>query len=209
MRTGNSLRHWGWISLAAVILIALLVAALLRQSGPTSLTSPSPSPSPSPTVSASPTVTASPTAPPTVAVIPSPAATSTSARRSAEDLSERLADALEASDWDRIEKLIAPTGWNAGWWRSEGTPDMTPRQAIDWLKQKTRDRRLVVTVQRRPILSSSSLPENPSRPYVTSEWREFDNGRDGRLPTQRVLLLFNADATGFWYWKTAIFNYSA
>jgi hypothetical protein len=86
---------------------------------------------------------------------------------------------------------------------------MTPRQAVDWLKQRTRDGRLVVTVQRRPILSSSSLPENPSRPYVTSEWRDFDNGRDGRLPTQRVLLLFNADAAGSWYWKTAIFNYSA
>lgn len=86
---------------------------------------------------------------------------------------------------------------------------MTPSQAIEWLKARTRDGRLSVTVQRRPVLSSSTLHENPSRPYVLSEWREFDSGiGSGRLPTQRVVLLFNADSAGVWYWKTAIFNYS-
>jgi len=46
------------------------------------------------------------------------------------------------------------------------------------------------------------------RRSTISEWREFDSGIGGRLPTQRVVLLFNADSTGVWYWKTAIFNYS-
>ena len=199
----------GWMVLAAFALLAILVAALARQAGPASVTSPSPSAPPSVTPAATPTASAPPTTLPTVAAsTSSPAATPTSAPRSPEELADRLAQALEASDWGRIERLIAPKGWNAGWWRSEGTPDMTPQQAIDWLKQRTRDGRLAVTVQRRPIRSSSDLPENPPRPYVTSEWRDFDNGRDGRLPTQQVVLLFNTDAAGNWYWQTAIFNYT-
>lgn len=154
--------------------------------------------SPSPTQSAAPSP--SPTPPPSPSPTPPPSASPTSAAaRSPEELADRLGAALEASDWAAIEKNIFPSGWNAGWWGSEGTPRMSPAEAIAWLRQGTEAGRLAVTVEERPIRIRGE-------PYVTSAWRNFDSRSGGRRPSQNAWLVLRQHTDGNWYWFNATYN---
>lgn len=148
----------------------------------------------------SPTPTASPSSTPTATRSPAP--TATPAARTPEELADRLGAALEASDWATLETLISPSGWNAGWWASEGTPSLPPAQAVAWLKQGAQNERLDVTVQERPILRTADLAD----PHVASVWRNFDSRSGGRRPAQNAWLVFRQEPNGNWYWKTAIYN---
>jgi hypothetical protein len=180
------------IPAALVVLVAVAIIGYQiyqRDSAPDGQARVSPSPTPSPTSNASPNPTLpSPTA------IPTPAAA-----RTPEELADRLGAALEASDWAAIEKLILPSGWSAGWWGSEGTPRMSPAEAVAWLRQGTEDGRLAVTVEERPIRTRDE-------PYVNSVWRNFDSRSGGRRPSQNAWLVFRQHTDSNWYWSIAIYN---
>jgi len=120
--------------------------------------------------------------------------------RSTEQAADALGGALESSDWERIEALMRPSGWNAGFYRSEGSPNMTPAQGVQWLRSRDDDGTLDVTVQRRPISQSA---ENPSRPETFSIWRNFT--AMSPLPQQRVELIFAKQGDN-WFWQTGVFG---
>jgi hypothetical protein len=172
-----------------VVIVAIVGYQLSLRAGPDDQARVSPSPTLLQTSTASPSATSPATATPT------PAA------RTPEELADRLGAALEASDWAAIEKLISPAGWIAAWWGSEGTPGMSPAQAVAWLRQGTEDGRLAVTVEARPIRTRNQGP-----PYVTSVWRNFDSRSGGRRPSQNAWLGFRRHTDGNWYWHVAIYN---
>jgi len=173
-----------------VVVVAMIGYQLSLRAGPDDQARVSPSPTPSLTSTAS----TSPTPLP-------PTATPTAAARTREELADRLGASLEASDWGAIEKLISPVAWNAGWWASEGTPRLSPAEAIAWLRQGTEDGRLAVSVDERPIRT-----QGDGQPYVTSVWRNFNVRSGGRRPSQNAWLGFRQHADGYWYWHVAIYN---
>jgi hypothetical protein len=174
-----------------VVIVAIVGYQLSLRAGRDDQARVSPTPTPLQTSTASPSPTPLP-----------PTATPTPAARTPEEFADRLGAALEASDWAAIEKLISPVGWNAGWWASEGTPSLSPAEAVAWLRQGTEDGRLAVTVDERPIRTRS----DGSPPYVTSVWRNFDSRSGGRRPSQNAWLDFRQHTDGNWYWQTAIYN---
>jgi hypothetical protein len=177
-----------WIIAAAlvvVVAVSIIGYQLSQRAAPDGQARVSPSPTQTPTSSPS------PTSPPTP--------TTTPVARAVEELADRLGAALEASDWAAIEKLILPSGWGAAWWGSEGTPGMSPAQAVAWLRQGTEDGRLTVTVEERPIRTRGE-------PYVTSVWRNFDSRSGGRRPSQNAWLVFRQHTDGNWYWINATYN---
>ncbi len=141
---------------------------------------------------------ASPPPLPSSAVSSSP---SQASRATAEQSIDELADALESSSWGKIRDLIAPTGWSAGFSGAEGTRRMAPDEAVQWLRARASNDKLVVNVDRRPVLSSGG------RPYVWSLWTDFNAymTTPNRTPRQRVQLLFNR-VGDLWYWNLAVFG---
>ena len=120
--------------------------------------------------------------------------------RSPEQLADGLGNALESSDWERIEALMRPAGWNMGLYRSEGSSDMTPAQAVALLRARDDDGTLDVTVARRPILQSQ---ESTPRPEIWSTWRNFTAAQ--RMSVQRVELIFGKQGD-YWFWQTGVFG---
>lgn len=125
--------------------------------------------------------------------------------RAAEELADALGRALEESDWAALERLIAPEGWNAGFDRSGGTPNMSAPQTMAWLRERMTGNALVVSVRERPIAMTG---ESPARAFIWSEWRDFNSfqTQPNRTPTQLVQLILTPGVDGRWYWKTAVFG---
>lgn len=190
------MRTWQAIGLVAIVLVFLAVAVTFL----TPLVTPAPTPSPtvarpSPTATAAPPKSSPPTAAPaTRSPSPSPPAT-------VEALADRLGDALEASDFDALRALIDPAGFFYQLYQTDGTPPITPDQAIDRLKRTTNapDGRLHVQVQRRPIRARTGF-QPPADDYIASTWDLYDN-----MATERVDLMLKNEA-GRWYWSGGLFN---
>jgi hypothetical protein len=112
---------------------------------------------------------------------------------------DRLAVALEASDYAALRPLITPTGFIGAQNGSEGGPPATPDQLIDRLQRGTPDGRLRVTVARRPLIPTTRfLP--PGTWYVRSTFLRFDN-----QPQQLVFLIIRSE-NGTVYWSGALYN---
>jgi hypothetical protein len=112
---------------------------------------------------------------------------------------DRLAVALEASDYVALRPLITPTGFIGAQNGSEGGTPQTPDQLIDRLQRGTPDGKLRVTVTRRPLIPTTTfLP--PGSWYVRSTFLQFDN-----QPQQLVYLIIRSE-TGTVYWSGALYN---
>jgi hypothetical protein len=152
--------------------------------------------SPTPTTGAATPSAASTTAVPTIAATTT---APTAAASSAEGLADALASALAQSDYVRLQGLITPTGWTAGFYQSEGTKSMTPTETIDWLRTRASGGRIQAVVQPRPILPHAAS-QPPGDSYVSSTWTNFAS-----TPSQKVELTLRAES-GTWYWSGALFN---
>lgn len=112
---------------------------------------------------------------------------------------DRLAVALEASDYAALRLLITPTGFVGAQNGSEGGPRATPDQLIDRLQRGTVDGTLRVTVARRPITPTTTfLP--PGDVYVVSTFSQFDSQAQ-----QKVYLIMRSES-GTMYWSGALYN---
>lgn len=141
-----------------------------------------------------------------VTLTPSPAPTATPAMpRTAEEAARQLGAALQASDWQLIRRLIAPTGFVAAWYQGEGTMAMTRDETIAFLRKRTPDGTI------RARVTASSL--EPCRGYhpckdfqprsgdmwIRSVWTAFDGKAE-----QNVHLVLHRDSSGFWYWSAML-----
>src|SRR5438309_1390379 len=185
---------------AAVILVIVLgigVLYVVRSQTPasTTLASPTPTTTATPTSAASmPTATTTLTPPP-ASPSPSPSGPATSA----EQLADRLADALEQSDFERLRALIDPAGFFYQLYQTGGSQPITADQTIDRLKRGTTDGKLQVTVQRRPLLPRGQFQPDGDL-YMVSTWMQYDN-----RPVQRVDLMLKNES-GRWYWRGGLFG---
>jgi hypothetical protein len=141
-----------------------------------------------------------------LALILATSATSASAHSSAaaatpEAAADELAAALSSSDFNRLQPLVSPNGFN--WARSGagGLATMTPQQTVDFLRSNSGGH-LNVTVRARPILPNMAGPF-PGTMYITSTW-----GNYGNLPTQEINLVLD-QVGGSWYWSGALTNAAA
>ena len=117
----------------------------------------------------------------------------------AEIFVDRLAAALEASDYVALRPLVTSTGFIGALNGSEGGQPMTPDQLIDRLQRGTPDGKLRVTVARRPIAPTTRfLP--PGDLYVVSTFSQFD----GQAQQNVYLIMRSENAT--MYWSGALYN---
>jgi len=115
---------------------------------------------------------------------------------------DRLAVALEASDYAALRPLITPTGFlgvQNGTGFTGNAPTATPDQVIDRLQRGTPDGKLRVTVLRRPVTRTTTFMP-PGSWYVVSTFLQFDNQAQ-----QRVYLILRSE-TGTVYWSGALYN---
>jgi hypothetical protein len=187
------MRPWQAIGLVAIVVLVIIVVLVfvlpMRTEAPSS----------TPVVRPSPSATA--TSPPTTAPPPSPApsVSPSGPATSAEQLADRLADALEASDFERLGTLMDPAGFIYQQNATGGSTPIPPDQAIDRIKRGTTDGKLRVTVQRRPLLPRGQFQPDGDL-FITSTWLQHDG-----KPTQRVDLLLKNES-GQWYWRSALFG---
>jgi hypothetical protein len=153
------------------------------------------SPTVAPTSSA-PTSTPTPTV---AATTQQPSSPSLAPPATAEQLADRLGDALEASDYVALRALIDPAGFFYQLANTGGGQPITPDETIDRLKRGTIDGRLRVQVARRPILPRTNA-QPPADSYIVSTWLQYDN-----RPTQRVDLMLK-NQSGRWFWSGGLFN---
>lgn len=118
---------------------------------------------------------------------------------SAEGLADALTSALAQSDYVRLQGLITPTGWQAGFYQGGGAGPMTPTETIDWLRTRAPGGRIQAVVQPRPILPHAA-PQPPGDTYINSTWTNFAS-----TPTQKAELTMRTEA-GIWYWSGALFD---
>ena len=115
---------------------------------------------------------------------------------------DRLAVALEASDYAALRLLITPTGFlgvQNGTGFTGNAPLATPDEVIDRLQKGTPDGKLRITVTRRPLTPTTTfLP--PGDRYVVSTFSQFDN------QTQQKVYLIIRSETGTMYWSGALYN---
>ncbi len=115
---------------------------------------------------------------------------------------DRLAVALEASDYAALRPLITPAGFlgvQNGTGFTGNAPTATPDQVIDRLQRGTPDGKLRVTVARSPLIRTTGfLP--PGDRYVVSTFLQFDGQAQ-----QRVYLVLRSE-TGTVYWSGALYN---
>jgi glucose/arabinose dehydrogenase len=112
---------------------------------------------------------------------------------------DRLAVALEASDYAGLRPLVTPTGFVGAQNGSEGGPPQTRDQLVERLQKGTPDGKLRVTVTRRPLIPTTTfLP--PGSWYVVSTFSQFDNQAQ-----QKVYLIMRSES-GSVYWSGALFN---
>jgi hypothetical protein len=115
---------------------------------------------------------------------------------------DRLAVALEASDYAALRPLITPTGFRGvqnGTGFTSNAPVATPAEFIDRLQRATPDGRLRVTVARSPLIRTTTfLP--PGDWYVVSTFSQFDGQAQ-----QKVYLILRSE-TGTVYWAGALYN---
>ena len=115
---------------------------------------------------------------------------------------DRLAVALEASDYTALRPLITPTGFlgvQNGTGFTGPAPLATPDQVIDRLQRGTPDGKLRVTVARRPLIPTTTFMP-PGSWYVRSTFLQFDG-----QPQQVVYLIIRSE-TGNVYWSGALYN---
>lgn len=117
----------------------------------------------------------------------------------AEQLADALGDALEASDFTTLRGLMDPDGFFYQLSGTDGSPAITPDQAIDRIKRGTADGTLHVTVQRRPIQPRGQFQPDGDR-YIVSTWTQYDN-----RATQRVDLMLKNEF-GRWFWRGGLFG---
>jgi hypothetical protein len=163
------------------------------------------SPSPSPTV-ATPTATATATPAPTT---PAPTVNTNPCIAGSDNPAcpfelfvDRLAVALEASDYAALRPLITLTGFlgvQNGTGFTGNAPTATPDQVIDRLQRGTPDGKLRVNVLRRPLTRTTTFMP-PGSWYVVSTFLQFDNQAQ-----QRVYLILRSE-TGTVYWSGALYN---
>lgn len=176
------------VALVTVLLIGVLFVVRTPQDS-TALASPTA------TRTAAPTPTTAPSVQPTA----SPSPTSVAAAASPEQLADRLADVLEASDFERLRTLIDPAGFFYQLYQTDGSQPITADQAIDRLRRVTADGKLHVTVQRRPLLPHGQFQPDGDL-YMVSTWMQYDN-----RPAQRVDLMLKSES-GRWYWRGGLFG---
>jgi hypothetical protein len=216
-----STQRWTVVAVAMaglVFAVLIVLAGLQGQPGaPTAATTASPSPTVLGATATPATTMAAPTPIRTVTgtLTPSPAPTATPApARTAEEAARQLASALESSDWQRIRALITPTGWIAAYYQGDGSPGVdqrTPRmmrgEAIQYLRERTPDRRIRADVSESPLLPCREYhpctipaPSDADR-YIRSVWMSFEG-----IERQNVHLVLKRDSDGVWYWSAALFR---
>ena len=176
---------------AAVILMVVLFIGVLyvvREQTPTSSLA-------SPTARATATIASATSRSSSAPTTPSPSGAATSA----EQLADRLADALEASDFERLRALIDPAGFFYQLYQTDGSQPITADQAVDRIKRGTVGGKLQVTVQRRPLLPRGQFQPDGDL-YMVSTWMQYDN-----RPVQRVDLMLKNES-GRWYWRGGLFG---
>ena len=174
------------------LLLTLGLVILVSCSAPQSVASPSVA-TPTATVAATPAPTVNPN--PCIAGSDNPACPS-------EMFVDRLATALEASDYVALRTLITPTGFlgvRNGTGFTGPYPLATPDQVIDGLQRSTPGGKLHVTVTRRPLIARTAFIP-PGDLYVVSTFSLFDN-----QPQQTVYLVIRSE-TGTMYWSGALYN---
>jgi hypothetical protein len=185
--------------------LCLLTLALFVSCGaPQSVASPSPSATVA-TQTATVTATPSPATPspatPSATVHPCIAG-SDNPNCAYELFVDRLAVALEASDYVALRPLITPTGFlgvQNGTGFTGNAPTATPDQVIDRLQRATPDGKLRVKVARSPLIPTTRfLP--PGDRYVVSTFSQFDGQAQ-----QSVYLILRSE-TGTVYWSGALYN---
>ncbi len=166
------------IMLRALVAIAALLA--FNACAPAS----APSPSPVPTLaSASPSPTAS-----------------RSAAGPEEDFADRLADALQKSDYAQLQRLMLPSGWTAAFVQSSGLPKMTPADAIAWLRSQSPGGSLQVQATARPLMSAVGFVVFGDL-YFSSVWSNFSGA-----PRRATFVVLKRDGES-WYWSGALYDY--
>jgi len=180
---------------------ALGLALIVACSAPQTLALPSPSATAATEV-ASATSTPGPATPaPTVNPNPCIAGSDNPACPS-ETFVDRLAAALEASDYVALRPFITPTGFlgvRNGTGFTGPTPLATPDQVIDGLQRSTPGGKLHVTVVRRPLIPRTAFIP-PGDLYVVSTFSQFDN-----QPQQTVYLVIRSES-GTMYWSGALYS---
>ena len=184
------MRAVGLVTFAAVALIipGFLLYAIFgqRQTG-TAVASPTP------------TATVTLTARPTATTTPTPSLSATGPTTSPEQLADRLGDALEASDFERLRALIDPAGFFYQHSQTGGVQPITADQAIDLFKRNSAGGTLHVQVQRRPIRPRTGF-QPVADDFITSTWMQYEG-----LASERVDLMLKNE-TGGWFWSGVLIN---
>ena len=197
--------HTGTISSMKRVLCLLGLVLVISCSAPQSVASPSPA-------ATAATQTATVTGTPSPARTPSPATPSATVHPCIagsdnpacpyELFVDRLAVALEASDYAALRPLITPTGFlgvQNGTGFTGNAPTATPDQVIDRLQRGTPDGKLRVAVARSPLIRRTNfLP--PGDWYVVSTFSQFDG------QAQQTVYLILRSETGTVYWSGALYN---
>lgn len=173
-------------------LLVLGLVMIVSCGAPQSVASPSVA-TPTPTATATPAPTVNPN--PCMAGSDNPACPS-------ETFVDRLAVALEASDYASLRPLITPTGFlgvRNGTGFTGPAALATPDQVIASLQGSTPGGKLQVTVARRPLIPRTAFIP-PGDLYVLSTFSHFDN-----QPQQTVYLVIRSE-TGTMYWSGALYN---
>ncbi len=139
---------------------------------------------------------------PTIYTVPSPTPANPDAPRAAEAAVDALADALERSDYAALDKLVKRKCWWLTAVQGQEATWVVPSKLSDWLRARTTDGKLKVTVERRPLLVAvRGLP--PGQFSVVSRWSDFD-GRPAQV-AQMVI----GEEDGVWRWTGALFGIRA